>query len=91
MQTIYKKAEMKKISSEEIFLFFAHVKVGCFVVSSVPSTARLFREEPSFTVPCEDAKLGLYTVPTGNRTPGRPMFSLSYIRQNSSASHFYQS
>ena len=41
--------------------------VGWLVLFYVPSTARSFRDG---TPIAKDVKLGFYTVPTGNRTPG---------------------
>ena len=46
--------------------------VGRFVVFSVPSTGWSFRDGTHIYCPiAKDVRLGFYTVPTGNRTPGR--------------------
>ena len=46
----------------------------CLFVFNVPSTARSFRDgTPIYSPLRKDVKLDKYTVPTGNRTPGRRM------------------
>ena len=46
----------------------------CLFVFYVPSTARSFRDDtPLLLSLAKDMKLGKYTVPTGNRIPGRRM------------------
>ena len=44
----------------------------CLCFTSLQQRAHL-ETAPPFTVPSKDVKLGKYTVPTGNRTPGRHM------------------
>ena len=47
---------------------------GWLVVFNIPSTARSFRGwHPHLLSLAKDVKLDKYTVPTGNRTPGRRM------------------
>ena len=48
------------------------LNIGWLVVFYVPSTARSFRDSIPIYCPLQkDAKLGFYTVLTGNRTAGR--------------------
>ena len=55
-----------------LFTICGKPRVGWLVVFYVPSTARSFRDGiPHLLSLAQDEKLGKYTVPTGNRTPGR--------------------
>ena len=50
------------------------IKLVWLVVFNVPSTARSFRDGTPIYCPLrKDVKLDKYTIPTGNRTPGRRM------------------
>ena len=68
-----------KMIQERIFKVwvFTEMLIGLLMVSwlvefYVPSTARSFRDSyPFFLSLTKDVKLGKYTVPIGNRTPGR--------------------
>ena len=42
----------------------------CLCFTSLQQRGHL-ETAPPFTVPCEGRKLGKYTIPTGNPTPGR--------------------
>ena len=63
----------KNISSYKTIIRDSSLVVGWLVVFYVPSTARSFRERrhPHLLSLAKDVKLGFYTVPTRNRTPGR--------------------
>ena len=50
------------------YVAYIHICLFCLFVFYVPSTARSFRDG---TPIAKDVKLGKYTIPTGNRTPGR--------------------